>query len=75
MPCCAVPFIQLVAIICTVGSDTQVNLAVTVWQAVPGFGWLYAHTRKVRLRGPTVDDACEWAIALREAIQEASKVQ
>jgi len=37
-------------------------------QAVPGLSWLAGHSRKVTFRATNVDDACEWAIALREAI-------
>ena len=37
-------------------------------QAVPGLSWLAGHSRKVTFRAANVEDACEWAIALREAI-------
>ena len=37
-------------------------------QAVPGLSWLSGHSRKITFRATNVEDACEWAIALREAI-------
>lgn len=39
---------------------------------IPGLEWLYPRSRRLTLRGGTVEDSCDWAIALREAMASAA---
>lgn len=39
---------------------------------IPGLEWIYPRTRRLTLRGGTVEDSCEWAITIREAMADAT---
>ncbi len=40
---------------------------------IPGLEWICPRSRRLTLRGATVEDSCEWAIAIREAMAASSR--